>query len=218
MHRPVELSIVGHHGASVPHTLYRQDGDTGHLAMVLPGLRYSCDMPLLYYPTEILLALGADVLLVEYDYRQPWKDDTLSLEDKLAHLYDDVSAAARAALAQRDYATFTVIGKSLGTFAITHLLESGLALKPQACIYLTPLLVNEQKGSETIRACPRKLLVAGTADRYYNPDLLAEVVEATRSEVLLIEGADHSLEHPGDAVRSVQALERVVRRIEEFLS
>lgn len=57
--------------------------------------------------------------------------------------------------------------------------------------------------ADVIRTCPRKLFVAGTADRYYNSDLLAEVVEATRSEVLVIEGADHSLEHPGDAVRSV---------------
>jgi predicted alpha/beta-hydrolase family hydrolase len=218
MYHSVELSIVGHQDEPVPHTFYRQDGEAEHLAMILPGLGYTCDMPLLYYPTELLLSLGADVVLVEYDYRQPWKDDSLSLEEKLAHLYKDVSAAARAALAHREYATFTVVGKSLGTVAITHLLESELALKPQACIYLTPLLTNEQKESETIRACPRKLLVIGTADRYYNPDLLAEVVEATQSEVLLIEGADHSLEYPGDAVRSVQALETVVRKIHEFLS
>jgi hypothetical protein len=218
MYRSVKLSILGHHDAPVPNTFYRQDDDTSHLAMILPGLGYSCDMPLLYYPTELLLTLGADVLLVEYDYRQTWRSGNLTLEEKLAHLYSDACAAARTALAQRDYDVFSVIGKSLGTYAITHLLESDLPLRPQSCVYLTPLLANERSKSETIRACPRKLLVVGTADRYYDAAILAEVVEATQSQILLVEGGDHSLEFPGDAVRSVQALEAIVRRIQEFLS
>ena len=46
MYHSVELSILGHHGVPVPHTFYRQDDDTEHLAMILPGLGYSCDMPL----------------------------------------------------------------------------------------------------------------------------------------------------------------------------
>ena len=33
--------------------------------MILPGLNYSCDMPLLYYSTEVMLAVGADVVLVK---------------------------------------------------------------------------------------------------------------------------------------------------------
>jgi hypothetical protein len=218
MYRSGELSIFGHHDVPVPNTFYRQDEDTGHLAMILPGLRYSCDMPLLYYPTELFLTLGADVLLVEYDYGRTWEDANLALEEKLAHLYSDVYAAARIALAQRDYVALSVVGKSLGTYAITHLLESDLPLKPQACVYLTPLLANEQSKRETIRVCPRKLLVVGTADRYYNDTLLAEIIDATQSELLLVEGGDHSLEFPGDIVRSVQALEKVVRRIQEFLS
>lgn len=37
-------------------------------------------------------------------------------------------------------------------------------------------------------------------------------------EIVRLYGGDHSLEFPGDAVRSVQALEAVVRRIQEFLS
>ncbi len=218
MYRSGELSILGHHDVPVPNTFYRQDKDTGHLAMILPGLRYSCDMPLLYYPTELLLTLGADVLLVESDYGRTWEGANLALEERLAHLYSDVYAAARIALAQRDYVALSVIGKSLGTYAITHLLESDLPLRPQSCVYLTPLLVNEQSKRETIRRCPRKLLVVGTADRYYNDALLAEIVEATQSELLLVEGGDHSLEFPDDIVQSVQALEKVVRRIQEFLS
>ena len=213
-----ELSIVGHHGEPVPHTFYRQDAEAEHLAMILPGLGYSCEMPLLYYPTELLLSLGADVLLVEYDYRQIWQEEGLSLPDKLSRVYADFYAAAGSALAQRDYVDFTVAGKSLGTFAITHLLEADLALRPQSCIYLTPLLANEQLKADVIRACPRKLFVVGTADRYYNPDLLAEVIEATDSDLLLVEGANHSLEFPGDVLGSMQTLEKVVRWIQDFLA
>lgn len=40
---------------SIPNTFLRQDVDTDHLAMVLPGLNYTCDMPLLFYAAQIML-------------------------------------------------------------------------------------------------------------------------------------------------------------------
>jgi hypothetical protein len=40
---------------SIPNTFLRQETDTDHLALILPGLNYSCDMPLLYYSTQVML-------------------------------------------------------------------------------------------------------------------------------------------------------------------
>ena len=218
MYHSMKLSITGYLDAPAPHTFYRQDGETRHLAMLLPGLGYSCDMPLLYYPTGLLLAMGADVLRVEYDYRQSWANQDLPLEEKLARLYADVRGAARIALNQREYTSFTIIGKSLGTYAITCLLQADLPLRPHSCVYLTPLLLDAVGKSEVIRACPQKLFIIGTADRYYDPTSFAQVVEATGGDALLIDGGDHSLEFRGDPVRSVQALEKVIRGIQEFLT
>ena len=64
------LTINGYHGESVPNHLHRQETETDHLALVLPGFGYSCDMPLLYFTVNHLLEGGADVLQVEYQYNE----------------------------------------------------------------------------------------------------------------------------------------------------
>jgi hypothetical protein len=40
---------------NVPNTFFHQEINNGHLALILPGLNYTCDMPLLYYATQIML-------------------------------------------------------------------------------------------------------------------------------------------------------------------
>ncbi|MER3459557.1 MAG: hypothetical protein C4309_13855, partial [Chloroflexota bacterium] len=64
------LQISGYQGEPVPNTFFQHGGATDHIAIVLPGVRYTCPMPLLYYPTRLLLSMGADVLWVEYTYDQ----------------------------------------------------------------------------------------------------------------------------------------------------
>jgi len=62
------------------------------------------------------------------------------------------------------------------------------------------------------------LFVIGTADRQYKPDLLAQVESATGGETLVIPGADHSLEIPGDVPASLQAMERIVLALQGFVN
>src|SRR5215210_1072785 len=69
MYSSTTLDIRGHRGDAVPNTFFAQDSETHHLAVVFPGLGYTAHMPVLYYPRRLLLERGADVLLVEYDYR-----------------------------------------------------------------------------------------------------------------------------------------------------
>ena len=64
------LEIAGFGGRPVPNTFMRQDGETGHLGVILPGLRYRPNMPGLYYPALHLRTIGADVLTVDYRYDQ----------------------------------------------------------------------------------------------------------------------------------------------------
>jgi hypothetical protein len=126
---------------NVPNTFFRQENNADHLAFILPGLNYSCDMPLLYYSTQIMLEAGTDVLQVKYDYTKTRSGGSAStLKERFGDLQTDVTQIARVALVQRDYKHLTVIGKSLGTLAIPHLLQADLPLRPQSCVYLTPIL------------------------------------------------------------------------------
>jgi pimeloyl-ACP methyl ester carboxylesterase len=210
------LDIAGHQNTPVPHTFLKQKGDTRHLTLLLPGVGYTVHMPLLYYPMRVALDQGADVLRVETMYVKKEGFDALEPAARARWVYDDATAAFRTALAQRPYRRVTLVGKSLGTLAMGHLLETEPDLSRVEAIWLTPLLWNDTLRSQIQRFHPRSLFAAGSADPHYSADYLAEVKDATQAEAIVIEGANHSLEIEGDLVRSLEALRRVMEAVLRF--
>lgn len=57
----------------------------------------------------------------------------------------------------------------------------------------------------------------GTADHYYDANIIAGLIQSTRGELILAEGANHALEIPGNLHQSIQALGQVVTAVERFL-
>lgn len=212
------LDIVGFHDLPVPNTFIRQDDATTHLAVILPGFGYQASMPVLYYPGIMLLDHGADVLNVEYSYSHSPQFLEAPTEERELWLSRDVSASLQEGLLQRGYTRITLIGKSLGTVAIGHLLESEDRVKGAQCIWLTPLLKNERLLSQITSTLPRSLFIIGTADDHYDRKCLEKAAEVTSGESVVIEGADHSLEIKGDIVGTIDAMRRVVREIDKFVS
>lgn len=209
-----QLTIRGHDDRPVPHRFLAQERDTTHLAIVLPGLGYTCDMPLLYYTVSLLLDSGADVLQVEYDYSRESGYRSLSPGGRTLRLIADAAAACRAALGQRPYRRATVVGKSLGTRAMPHLLADTLGQIAARSIWYTPLLNEERVRMHLCDSREPTLVAIGTDDAHYS----ATTVAAIRSEVVVIAGADHGMEVAGDIVRSVQALESVMRAVQRFVA
>jgi hypothetical protein len=203
---------------NVPNTFFRQDTKSNHLALILPGLNYSCDMPLLYYANQIMLEAGADVLQVKYDYTQTRSGGSAStLTERFGALAEDVIKITRIALEQREYKHLTVIGKSLGTLAIPILLQADLSLHPQTCVYMTPILKELEPVHDLIQTCPRNLFVIGTNDRYYDADLINSFRTSQPDNFMIIEGVNHSLEFPGDVVRSLEVLNSVVKTMKTIV-
>ena len=87
--------ILGYRREPVPHTYYRQQEATTHLALVFPGGGVNCQHPTLYYPTRELLARGADALLIDYSLRPAFS--TYSEEEIMACVLADSLAAFQAA-------------------------------------------------------------------------------------------------------------------------
>jgi hypothetical protein len=202
----------------VPNTFYRQELKSDHLALILPGLNYTCDMPLLYYATQVMLEAGADVVQVKYDYTRSRSDSSAStLKERFGDLQTDVTQIAHVAIVQRDYKHLTVIGKSLGTLAIPHFLQADLPLQPQTCVYLTPILNELVPIHDLIQTCPRNLFVIGTSDRYFDPELINQLISPNADNFMIIDGVNHSLEYPQDTFRSLEVLEKVIRRIQNIL-
>jgi hypothetical protein len=212
------LAISDYHGEPLSNTFIQQDQAARQLAIVLPGMGYTAHMPVLYYPTRLLVNHGADVLCVEYDYyRKPAFGKASSVE-RDRWLFADAAAALEVGLTQRAYEQIVLVGKSLGTLAMGHLIATDARPAQAPCIWLTPLVRDETLRGQIAQAKPRSLFVIGTADPHYDQVHFTEVVEATNGHSLTIEGANHSLEIAGDIPESLHALERIVQAVDTFLT
>lgn len=217
MYSLTALEISGYRGEPVPNTFFQQYQETRHAALLLPGLGYTCQMPLFYYPTLLLQALGADVLCVDYAYNRRPDFQTLPPPEQARWLYTDVAAAYNSILSQRSYEQVTVIGKSLGTLAMGHLLTTEALRMDTKAIWLTPLLKNEALRAQIQRYGQHSLFVIGTADPHYSAAYLAEVQAATQGERVVVEGADHSLVINGDVFKTLQAMDQIMHAVQKFL-
>ncbi|MGB6068525.1 MAG: alpha/beta family hydrolase [Desulfomonilaceae bacterium] len=218
MHSIETLNIVGHRNEILPSTFFRQKDESPHIAVIFPGFGYTAQMPLMYYPGRLLLESGADVLLVGYNYFKRPDFRSAPDEERDVWLRTDTIAAYEAALAERDYERVTLVGKSIGTRGMGHLLSTTDPLPSLQCVWLTPILRNEQLCAQIKQNPCSSLFVVGSADSHYDPVKLAEVQQATGGKAIVIENADHSLEIPGDIVESIRALEGIIAEIQKFLS
>ena len=144
------LTIHGYSGKPVPNLFARQRGDASTLAVLLPGQGYTARMPLFYYAEQIALERGWDVLSVDYAYPPLAYDGDPAvrarrLDARKREIEADVDAAFDVGLGQRDYDRVVLVGKSLGTRAMVHLLSRGLG-QDVWNVWLTPLINEPQHG------------------------------------------------------------------------
>jgi pimeloyl-ACP methyl ester carboxylesterase len=210
------LNVIGHKNQQVPNTYIIQPTSTRQLGIILPGYRYSADMPVLHYAGRILLEQGADLLRVEYTYYQTdFKEQPESKQEQW--ISRDVFAACNAALSQRSYDQITLVGKSLGTIAMGHLLANA-RFQSATCVWATPILPLEWLRARIEQIHPHSLFIIGTADELYQPDILKYLESVTKGRTLVIEGANHGLEIPESIPKSLAALNHIVQALQEFMS
>lgn len=218
MYEVATLDIAGHRDERVPNTFFRQKRETSHVAIVLPGAGYTCDMPLLYYSVLTMLDAGADVLQVEYAYnRQP---DFREIPDaeREQWIAADATAARDAALREAPYTQMTFIGKSIGTRAMGCLLATNPHPADVHAVWLTPLLRNDRLRAQIREHGSPSLFVIGTADPHYDASLLADVQEATGGDAIVVQGGDHSLEIAGNTPKSLDAIVQTIHALATFVA
>jgi predicted alpha/beta-hydrolase family hydrolase len=211
------LTIQGYRDEVVPNRFLRPEGAIDQLAVLLPGLGYTLDMPLFYYAEKLLLERGWDVLRVEYAYNTRPEFQTLPKPERDRWLLADTIAAWLAGRDQRTYERVVLIGKSLGTRAMGHLLTMADPPPNVGAIWLTPLLGEEQLRQQIQQYGGPSLFVIGTADPHFEPVALEKMQVATIGEAVVVRNADHGMDIPGDPIASVRAVERVVEALGRFL-
>jgi hypothetical protein len=210
------LAVTGRAQAVLPNRFLRQLGESRSLAVLFPGLNYSCDNPLLYYTTGSLIEHSVDVLQLWANYNAA-EFQSLSKQAQLHWLEEDATALIHAGLGQRNYDRLILVGKSIGTLTLGALLSNSTAFLDAHTIWFTPLIHYTVVPQGMSRARKKFLLVAGSADRTFDVAFSAQAQDDLPHQSLVIEDADHSLQIPNDLPRSLDVLKQIVTVTNEFI-
>jgi hypothetical protein len=210
------IEIKGYNAKPVGNLFFRNVGPARGLAVLLPGLRYTCDMPLLYYPTKLFLQRGFDVLQLHTNYASP-SFGNLSPDRQIDWMGEDAWGSVHAASDQRSYDHLVLVGKSIGTLAMSVLVLKHPELRARPTIWLTPLFRLPLVEQATQQLGGPALYVAGSGDNTFDSERLNYLLASSPAEALVYEGADHSLEVPGDQERSLDILKGAMAGIASFI-
>jgi hypothetical protein len=210
------LNLSGHAGQPVPNRFFRRSAAPGGLALILPGLNYTCDMPLLFYATRICQAHGLDILQLHTDYTTQ-AFQASSKDQQGEWLLGDAGGALRAVLFQRTYPRLLLVGKSIGSLAQSLLLLGEPAAAGCLSIWLTPLLRQEAVQQAALAHTGPGLFLGSRADGTFDPRVMERILHATRLEAHIFEGANHSLDIPGDVFASMQLHREAMLAVDGFL-
>ena len=175
--------------------MIRHEGDAARCVVLLPGIRYFSQAPLLWFAREAAHAGGWSV--VEVDERAPGDEEP----------FEWMRGQARGALDAASGAELVVVvGKSLGSAAAP--MVSGPA------VWMTPLLHQPEIADAIASATAPALLVGSRADPTWSE---GTVPENDALEVLELDGLDHSLQVSRDPLASLDVLRDVTARVGAFL-
>jgi hypothetical protein len=173
------------------------EGDAERCVVLLPGVRYFSQAPLLWFAREAAQAAGWSAL--ELSERAP------ADADPFAWMRERAERALAATEAQR----VLVVGKSLGSAAAPLVAERRLR-----AIWLTPLLVRSDVVAALNATEAPALLVGSSADPTWAD---GEQPVNAALEIVELDGLDHSLQAEGDPLASLDVLREVTERIATFL-
>jgi hypothetical protein len=174
----------------------QHEGDPTRCAVLLPGVRYFSQAPLIWFSREAAQARGWSA--VEVDERAPGDQEP----------FEWMRGQALSALDATDAELTVVVGKSLGSAAAPLVSERGLP-----AVWLTPLLTRPDV-TEALAAASAPALAIGSPD---DPSWgQGELPDNPALEVLELPGLDHSLQVSGDPLASLDVLRTVTDRIGAF--
>jgi hypothetical protein len=171
-------------------------GDPERCVVVLPGMRYSTQAPLLWFAREVAEAAGWSVL--EVSERAPAGREP----------FEWILERAESALNATSATQVALVGKSLGSAAAPLATQRALP-----AVWLTPLLIRAEVLA-ALGATDRPTLIVGSpADPSWgNGDL----PDNEALEVLELDDLDHSLQREGDPLGSIDVLRTVSERMASF--
>ena len=174
------------------------------LGVLLPGIGYTCDRPLLYYTGRLLQEHGCDLLRVRYG---SIPGDGTAINDVSASVLETIREAL-----SPSHIEIILVGKSYGTVVAGRLMSRlSRSCRVRMLLY-TPVraTLSYMNGSGYLAFSGTKddHLTAGDIDRWFGDN---------DPRIVSYDGANHSLEIPKDTFSSLEILEDLLGRAEAFL-
>jgi len=207
-------SIKAYREMNVPFNLISIEENSNNLAIFLPGAGYTTQRPLFHYSEAIFLNKNFDVLQVNYQYNDKIYDE-FSMEELSEAIRFDVKAVIDKVLKDTSYENFYIIGKSLGTIAMSSELKRDV-FKEAKAIWLTPLLQRDDVFEAMLSSENKGLCFIGDNDRCYIEERYNQLLKKPTIKSRLFKNVNHGMEYENDPVGSVDVLKNVINDINKF--
>lgn len=206
--------VPGYKNQPVSFQHIKQNKQSNALAVMLPGRGYTVQGPLFHYSTGVFLNKGFDVLHVNYDYTTV-QSESLTLEEEIKQITEDVNSVLDHILKDQSYENHTLVGKSLGTIALSSIVDR-MAFKEAKIIWLTPLLQLDYVMDKMNSSTQNGLCIIGDEDPCFIPEKFENLKRKENMQTLLMPGTEHSLNYADRPIDSIDVMKKVITEISNF--
>ena len=190
------------------------------IAVLFPGIGYTCDKPLLYYSAKLAAEKGFEVV------RVPYGNFPSNVKGNAEKMYQSfVSAREQSEEILKDvewgsYDEIVFFSKSVGTVvALSYASEHGIDARqvlytPLKETFKFPVEAGAADASDAGKS--RAIAFHGTGDPWAQTEDIIKICEEKGVPLYLTKDANHSLEC-GKAIKDIKTIRKVMRTVKEFL-
>lgn len=195
------------------------------IAVLFPGIGYTCDKPLLYYSAKLAAEKGFEVVRVPYGN---FPSNVKGNAEKMYQSFVSAREQSEDILKDVDWGSYDEIvffSKSVGTVvALSYASEHGIDARQ---VLYTPLketfkfpvaAAGAAEGSADASDAGKSRAIAfhGTGDPWAVTEDIVRICEEKGVPLYLTKDANHSLEC-GKAIKDIKTIRKVMRTVKEFL-
>ena len=177
------------------------------IAVIFPGIGYTCGKPLLYYAEKFARETGYEVVRVPYGgFPKKVKGDRKKMEKSFAIALEQ-SREMLGEIRWQDYKEILFISKSIGTVvAAAYAAEKGIRVRH---VFFTPLKETFTFGQKEAVA------FHGTADPWADTGVIEDCCQRMNIPLYETENANHSLE-TGDVDFDIKTMRKTMKIVRAY--
>ena len=191
------------------------------IAVLFPGIGYTCDKPLLYYSAKLAAEKGFEVVRVPYGN---FPSNVKGNAEKMYQSFVSAREQSEEILKDVDWSSYDEIvffSKSVGTVvALSYASEHGIDARQ---VLYTPLketfkfpVAAAGAADASDAGKSRAIAFHGTGDPWAQTKDIIKICEEKGVPLYLTKDANHSLEC-GKAIKDIKTIRKVMRTVKEFL-